>query len=278
MENIQEYINCIQSVPSLPSVVERAMSVLNDPESSSNSLATIISLDAGISSRVLKIVNSAYFGLPCKISRITQAIVLLGFAEIRNVILTTSIFSMFTGSDQYYRKNMVRHSIYCALGSKVVANRIKGIVPEDAFMAGLLHDIGKFVVAEYFPYKFNTINKLLNNETITILEAEEAVLGINHMKIGEMLCDKWRFPLQIQEAVAHHHCLNDSTDHQQLVAIVYLEDLLVNMIDVPNQDLRNIHIHPNCLKVLGLTIDELVEIFGQIYAKIDESFEILKMI
>jgi len=278
MENIQEYLNCIQTVPSLPSIVDRAVLVLNDPDSSSKSLSKIILSDVGISGRILKIVNSAYFGLPRRVSKITQATVMLGFTEVRNLVISTSIFSVFNGIDKLHRINLVRHSICCALGSQVIADHIKSRVSEDAFIAGLLHDIGKFVIAEYFPDKFNLINSLIKNKTICSLEAEDAVLGITHAKIGERLCEKWCFPSQTQEAVAYHHGFNNSLENKELVAIVHLADIMINIIGIPINCLPNIPIVPNYIKMLGLSIEELQEIFNKILVKIEDSFELLNQI
>ena len=124
MVDIRNIVNCIESVPTLPSVVRKVITTINDPDSSARSVAEAITLDAAISSKVLKVVNSVYYGFPRRISKITQAAVMLWNNEIRNLALTTSVFSIFKGMEISLYTRLVQHSVLCAMASKDISNRI----------------------------------------------------------------------------------------------------------------------------------------------------------
>lgn len=150
MQDIKNIINEIQNLPTLPQVVGRISSAIDDPKTSAQYLASIIISDAPLSTKVLKLVNSAYYGFQRKITTITQATVLLGFNSIKNVILTTSVFDFFNHSNTYsHQFNAVKfweHSLGTAIACKVLSKRLFFGKPEEAYLAGLLHDIGKMVI------------------------------------------------------------------------------------------------------------------------------------
>ena len=191
MENIRDIVDCIEMVPTLPSVVRQVIKSINDPRSSAQSVAKVLISDTAISSRVLKVVNSVYYGFSRQISRITQAAALLGNFEIRNLVLTTSVFSLFKGMEQSLYNNLIQHSVHCALTGKTISSFIRWKMPEEVFISGLLHDIGKFVIAEYFPREFQEIDKIMTEENCSTTDAEAKVLGVSHTTIGQWLCEKW---------------------------------------------------------------------------------------
>jgi len=139
---------------------------------------------------------------------------LLGNIEIRNLVITMSVFSIFKGMKLSNYTRLIRHSVLCAMASKSISSYIGWRIPEEAFIAGLLHDIGKFVIAEYFPKEYHEITKNMMIEDLSSIEVEEKIMGVQHVTIGQWLCEKWNLPIQVQETVSNHHSLESSLKYK----------------------------------------------------------------
>lgn len=218
-------INQIDSLPTLPDVVEKLMLNLYDSNTSAEVLAKSMSSDTALVSKILKLVNSAYYGFPKKISTVSQAIVLLGFNSLKNIVLTASVFGAFAGNGKassYDRKKFWEHSLACAVMSKILCKYLRAGLPEEAFLAGLIHDIGKIVVDQFVHHKFIQIVNLINKNNNTFYEAEKEVLGTNHSEIGNWLCEKWNFPAIFLDTIYYHHDPENSPSNKKMVALVHL--------------------------------------------------------
>ncbi len=172
--DIDRVISRVEDLPTLPRTVLRITELVNDPKSSARDLARIITDDQVLAARLLKLVNSSFYGFPQRISTITGAIVLLGFDAIRNLLLTTSVFDIFSN-----RKNisLIRqeqfwdHSLGCAVAAKVIGKHLRYDKVEELFVAGLLHDIGKIVEMIFLSQAFKDINRLVGDKNILMITA-----------------------------------------------------------------------------------------------------------
>jgi HD-like signal output (HDOD) protein len=273
MHNVQAVVNQIQSLPTLPQVAQQVVTMVDNPDISSSNLAKTITLDAALVSKILKIVNSAYYGLPRKISTVTQATVILGFNAIKNIVLTASVFSAFNTNgrkSRFDRRKFWEHSIGCAVSCKVLSKRILLGIPEEAFVSGLVHDIGKIVIDQFLHEKFKKILEIVEKKNISIRFAEKEVIGIDHSQIGEWLCDQWNFPKHIQESVAFHHQPELSEQHKKMVAIVHIGNVISRLErlgfsgdDIPPE------ISPQSWKILNIPEEEL----GELIIEIKEDYE-----
>ncbi len=220
----------IESFPTLPTVVSMVMDVTADPDSSTEDLMNVISQDPSLATTILKMANSAFFGMIRKISSLKQAISILGFKSIRNMVLAKSVFESFkmlNSGDEFDIRNFWDHSLLCALAAKVVASKFKGDKSE-LFVGGLIHDIGKLVIYMALPMQFRDAVELSRSSSLESFKAEQKVLGIAHDEVGMALLNRWLFPESLVYAVGYHHRPHLVEKPSSLCLAIHVADLLAN--------------------------------------------------
>lgn len=202
-----------RTLPSLPELYAKLIQVLESPEGSLREVAEIISSDVGMAAKVLQLVNSAFFGLRHPIHNPSQAITYLGMDTVRAVVLTASAFSKFEGSDaaKQAADHLYPHSIRTgALCAKIAATLGSDkMLADDALMAGLLHDVGRLILAAELPNVLQLVFQNAREQHVALHKAEKAVLGTTHAELGAYLLGLWGLPHRIVEAVAFHHTPSD---------------------------------------------------------------------
>jgi len=231
----QKIIEKIDDLPTLSRTVLKITELVNDPKSSAKDLARVITDDQVLTARLLKLVNSSFYGFPQRISTVTGAIVLLGFDAIRNLLLTTSVFDLFANRNRKKKQEQERfwdHSLGCAVGAKVIGNYLRHDKIEELFVSGLLHDIGKIVEMLYLPDEFGKVVAVINKEDVLMTTAENRVLGYNHTEIGKLLAEKWNLPVKLVQVIAHHHQPNNAGSFAMEAAIVHLADIFCRALNM----------------------------------------------
>ena len=231
----QKIIEKIDDLPTLPRTVLQITGLVNDPKSSAKDLARVITDDQVLTVRLLKLVNSSFYGFPQRISTVTGAIVLLGFDAIRNLLLTTSVFDLFANRNRQKKQDQERfwdHSLGCAVGAKVIGNYLRHDKIEELFVSGLLHDIGKIVEMMFLPDEFSRIAAAVNKENILMITAENSVLGYNHAEVGKLLAEKWNLPVKLVQVIAHHHHPDNAGGFAVEAAIVHLADIFCRALNM----------------------------------------------
>ncbi|MFQ3610377.1 MAG: HDOD domain-containing protein [Fimbriimonadales bacterium] len=229
----------VEDLAVLPQVVHRIIAMTNDPNAHARSLEQLISIDQGMSMRVLNTVNSAYYGLPRKIASIKDAVVLLGFKTVRNLAMTASVFDLFVGKtdrQNLRRGKWWRHAIDSALCCRMVASQVPEASPDEAYTAGLLHDIGKPLLDRYAGIPYEQVEALLALG-VPELDAEQEVFGCTHAELGRLVSLKWGFPEKLADAIGQHHALSpdDCTD-PLLTAITAMGNTVAHWLREPNHE------------------------------------------
>lgn len=216
----------VNEFPPLPAVVNKILQVSSDPESSIDELARIVEAEVGLSSSVIKLANSPFFGLSREVSSIPHALAVLGMEEVRNMVLAKAMFNTFSD----FRKKgervntLWKHSFYSALAAQTIADRM-GSEDSGLFVAGLIHDIGKMVI--FLAFSNESLVKIYGEtEKLDDSKKEISYLGLNHEDLGRLLVKSWLFPDSLQMAVGYHHSPESAPVHQLYPLVVRLADTL----------------------------------------------------
>lgn len=228
----QQYLttikNQMESLPALPATVTAVMAVTADPESSANDLMQVILKDQTMCSTILKVANSAFFGIPRGVSTIERAVVVLGYGEIRNIVIGKALFSSFPKLNKE-NKNTVNlfweHAFTCGLAAKIMGDHLH-LPASELFIAGLIHDIGKLVMLMAFPNDYPVLQELSNPCNLDNCAEERAKYSITHDKVGLQLAERWLLPEQLCMAIGFHHSPQLAPSFKQYPLIVQIADIL----------------------------------------------------
>ena len=232
----------IESMPTLPTVALRVMEVTSNPGSSANDLMEIIGPDISLTTKILKIANSPFYGLTREISSLQHAVTVLGFKEIRNMVISTVAFESFKNfkqDDKFDINKFWRHSFCCGLAAKIIAVDLKSSSNE-LFVAGLIHDIGKLVMYIAFPVEFLKLVDMMSPLKLkyTAFEAEKNVFEMIHDEVGMKLLRKWMFPESLITAVGFHHHPQEADKKSPFPIIVHVADILTHVYEMQAEDER----------------------------------------
>jgi HD-like signal output (HDOD) protein len=248
---LKALVQKITDLPTLPAMMATITRLMQDPRTSAEELGRAIASDPALVSKVLKLVNSAFYGFPGRISTITQAIVILGFSTIRNVVLTTSVLKSFGKNssqkgfdvEKFWEHSMLTGAIARSLAVEREANFI-----EETFIAGLLHDMGRIVLSQKLTAEFEKVLIVKEKAGLTQLAAEQSVLKLTHGDIGGWLARKWNLPIPYVEVMRFHHfpmdALNQDPQPQSetvtLIHLVHAADVLAKGLKDGKPDLAAI--------------------------------------
>lgn len=227
-EKIKRITESIIGLPTLPTVVAKMIKLIDSPKTSAASLARLIGSDQALTARILRLANSAYYGFPREVSTVNLAIVVLGFNTVKDIGLSLSVFNVFKDENENPLFNLTRfweHSIACGVASRMLARSYRTRYSGEAFVAGLLHDIGKVILNQYFNESFISIIKK-QKEGIRFEDAESMATGTTHSQIGGWLAEKWNLPMIICDSILNHHQPWESSKWPSFVAFVSLADYL----------------------------------------------------
>ena len=230
-KSVWRIIDKVTALPTVPHVLLHVNKMLQNEDVSVKEMANIIESDQVITSRILKLVNSAFYGFRSRIVEIPQAVMILGFNTVRNAVAAVSLIDLFHMKEKYDGfdiQDLWKHSISVAVTSKCLAQSTRLPIPDDCFVAGLLHDIGKLVMAEYLQDTFREVLKSTHEDDISFLEAERRISSVDHAMIGGYLTQKWQFPQRLVDTIIYHHMVNRNAADFWLHASVYAANIIVN--------------------------------------------------
>ena len=270
---LKKKIDNISDLSTLTVVANNINQMTQNPKTSALDVADAISQDPALTARVLRIANSAIYGFPQKISTIHHCIVILGFANIRNIIITSSVFDKFptkSTNSQFDREGFWEHSLACAITSKMIAKRLGMKKGDEAFIWGLLHDIGKVVLDTYFTFEFNSVIELIKEKDLHIRDAEEQVFGFDHATVGGIVAEKWNLPTVLIKAIRFHHYPSHANESTRMATIAHIADILCRSKGIGNSGDNNVPaIEKESIKLLGVDSQAM----KQFLADMDEEFK-----
>ena len=235
LPDLNRIIRKVEDLPTLPRTILKITELVNNPKSSARDLSRVITDDQVLTARLLKLVNSSFYGFPQRISTVTGAIVLLGFDAIRNLLLTTSVFDVFSKQikhPKFSQEKFWDHSLGCAVGAKVIGNFMRHNKIEELFVSGLLHDIGKIVEMMFLPREFSKITAVVRHKNTLLRDAEMEVLGYTHAEVGKLLAERWNLPPKLIAVIGHHHDPAAAGPYILETAITHLADILCRALNI----------------------------------------------
>jgi HD-like signal output (HDOD) protein len=218
----------IRDLPTLPSIAINIVKVTNDPDATVEELKNIISADQVVAGRILRAVNSAYYGFPRQIDTLSKAIVILGFNNVRSLTLSVSIMEMFptkSPTEFDYRELWI-HAVGTAHCARAIAKILNPRFAEQFFVAGLLHDIGIIALNQCFKSEFMQTAFEARAQKRPLFQAETEKFEFNHAEVSGFIADKWLFPEPLVQAAACHHSPMAESNHQQIVLAVHAADII----------------------------------------------------
>jgi putative nucleotidyltransferase with HDIG domain len=274
----QEIFDEIDQIPALPRAASQVMQLTRDPDCSADRLSHVISADQGLTANLLKLCNSAFYGLPRTIGSVKQAIMYLGFHTVRTLVLTSSLFDMFRNQPGGYGfepgGGLWKHSLATALSAQLLARRIQPALTETAFTAGLLHDLGKLVLIRRFRDSYFTVEERVIREGIPLTAAERDVIGYDHAFVGGKIADRWAFPRDLSAAIALHHEPARMKGFSPLVVTTHLGNVIArrNGFGIEGQTFPA-DLSPPALEVVDMREDDLDEFGAKLNTALEQASE-----
>lgn len=258
---LRELIMNARDLPAMPHVASKVLELASSPDTTAQRLQQVIADDQAMAARILKIANSALYACSRKIRTLTEAIVMLGFNTIRSLVVTSAARNMYLSDNRTMglkERLLWEHSIGCAIGCRILVQKRHPALSEEAFLAGLMHDIGKLVLNQYASDKFDEIVQSVYNDGQQFVDVERDHLGFDHAEVGALLVSKWKLSPQLEEAIRYHHTPDYFTEDRLILCYLDMANNLckregIGFIERPELDLPSLPSNA----VLQLTAAEL---------------------
>jgi len=274
-KELETAIMTAADLPTIPVVAIKVMQLIESETATSDELAKIVASDPAVAARVLKISNSSFYGCRRQIQTLSSAIVILGFSTLRSLVVAASLKQVYKPYG-LTEKMLWEHSFAAGLAAKIIAQTTEAANEEEAFLAGLFHDIGKIIMNSLDQAKFQEVMQLCYNERISFGKAERGIYPFSHDEVGAYVIRKWNFPDVLTTAILKHHCLQfDETDSPSVVnltAVTALADLFCLKLGMgarePRPDLDLAASKPGqMLKLSERKLHAMLQIFGAAFEK-----------
>jgi len=252
------------NIATIPQIVSKLRTMFEAPSMSAVAVGEEIAKDQVLALKVLKLVNSGFYGFRTPITTITQAMVLLGFDVVKTLVLSASVLDILELMNQSVA-GLWEHSLGTARAASGIAARLNMANPEEIAVAGLLHDLGKVIIAQRFPQEHAQIRETVSRRNCLQIDAEREVLGVTHLDVGMWLLKKWSLPAKLVSPIAFHNNFHPSRDFADRTAVIHLADILARAkgVGYPG-DSRLPAIDPAAWHLLHLSFDDLEDICLQL--------------
>ena len=265
---VKRVVSNVRNLPTPPIVFHQIQKVINDPNVSAEQIASILSEDPAMSVKVLRLTNSAFYGLSREVESVKHAVVIIGLEAIKNLVLSASVLDMFKGKsiDSDYQEKFWRHSLSTAFACRLIANKYRNNIMIDgdaAFSAGLLHDVGKMVLSCFLDEEHKQFKEAReSNATSLDHEIEYELFGFTHADIGAYLGEQWKIPQKLTEAINDHHGVEEVSNDSAFSCVVYMANWLAKKTFYEADEAYKVgEPDQRILDFLGISDDDLNELF-----------------
>lgn len=270
---LNEILAKVSSFPTMPGAGAKMLVLLEEPGTSVSEIEDILRYDPGLTANVLKLANSAYFGLPSKIGSLKQAVILLGLKRLIQLVVASCVSAVMDKSIGGYdlpAGDLWRHSVAVSIAAEALVKDKKKVGTEDVFTPALLHDVGKLVLGAFVKEELESIQSIAS-KGVPFVIAENMILGTDHAEIGARILAHWNLPSDVINAVRWHHDPDspDSCDLQ--MDVVYLANLLCQTPETSGAAGGNaVELSPAVIDRLGIQLDQFENISGKVACWVDE--------
>jgi HD-like signal output (HDOD) protein len=244
--NTDQLIQRIREIPTIPIVSRRIMEIAGDEKACFKDLVRIIERDQALAVRILRVANSAFYGFLSRVSSLEHALVILGINEVKSIVLGCSVYNFFSRneSDALDRTRFWKHAIICSQVAKLLGTHFNIRNDDSLFLAGLIHDVGKVVLDQYFHEDFLQVIEYVSLTKTTFSKAEKRFLGATHYEIAAKILKQWRFPDSVVMQTLYHHAPWHDTNYGTNSVIIYLANVLTKLAGHPcHPDEKQIDLH-----------------------------------
>ena len=277
--DFKEFAKLINTFPGMPGAAVRLLALVDDPDVSVDRIEGILRYDPGLTANLLKLANSAYFGIPSKVGSVRQAVILLGLKRMIQMVITSCMSAIMGKAVPGYDLSpgeLWRHSIAVSVAAECLVKELNMDAGEEIFTAALLHDVGKLILGDFVDEDYHKIEKALN-QGLSFEVAENIVLGIDHADVGAQILSKWSIPDAIINAVRWHHSPEATKRPDTMLDIVHVANMLCLMIGI-GVGREGLSYQPSAMVVkrLGLETTHLEKVASQTLQWTNELMEMLQ--
>ncbi|WP_243116020.1 HDOD domain-containing protein [Petrocella atlantisensis] len=271
---LEALIEKVDDIPAFPQTVINIMALLKEPRSAAVDIEREVMKDQGLTTKLLKMANSAFYSGRRQIKTVADATVLLGFDTVQTLVLASTVGKVMEKELKgysYERNALWRQSQISAIMARTIAKKAKYANPDIAYTAGLLKDVGKVILDEYVHESYQEILTKISNEVMPYVAAEEEILGFNHGQVGARIVEKWNLASELVDAIEFHHKPFQSIDNIELVSIVHISDGLVMMMGIHEGiDTLGHEFFTDAVKILNLDEADLNQIMKDVEKIVSE--------
>lgn len=280
--SLQQIAERIQSVSTIPTVAFQILDAINNPDSSVSDLEKLIKLDPSLSSKVLNMANSAYFGQTTPIYEIKNALINLGFRTVTEIALSATVCESFKSDEtiaHYNRTGLWEHSVGVALCSKLITKAIKADYVELVFSIGILHDLGIIMFDQYLHKEFVEILNDPEVQQYNLVQFEKDLLGFDHQELVHEVLKTWKLPEAFKASIANHHIV-DNNECGEICRIIYLSNIICNELNIGFVETTGVDMdaYQACLEALQLKDEDIDVIKGKLKLEIDKAEDFFSMV
>ncbi len=268
----QKFASAVDRMPAFPKSVQRILQLTSDVNCSPKDLVQVIDKDPVVTVKILKVVNSAYYNLPRQITSVNHAVVHLGMNSIKNLALSIAAVGMLpsTHAVGFDAQQYLLHSLATGGIARKLANRLGSVDAMDCFIAGLLHDFGKAVFAQFMPHQFQAALQRCQSDGSSLHDALQEIAGVDHAVVGAMLVEKWRFAPVLVQTIRHQH--GPELPDTAMVACVFAANQISKKLEFGFAGNPLVEELPAALaQRLGGTLDELIASLGDLTPVFEEA-------